>query len=358
LDGRLIKIVDDQRLPALGALFVNDTFHVAVVGVRRIGNPENATAEDIWHLGSNTKAMTAMTIGMLVQDGLLTWTSDIQSLLGGAITVAQDFANVTIGQLSSHTSGISDTPVVNSAAYPAAWEISAPEGRISLSNVTLGSPSNSTRGVYEYANMNYIILGLIIDVITAQQAENVIQSRLWEPLGITTGGWGPCPESSLKSVDNPWPHTIEEDGQPAPLPLGSELRYRDNSPAFHTAGAAHMSLADYGKWLRLHFDANVQRQLNLSSKTIQRLHQVAPGAESNSYTYGGWIRSEEGTAGAYSLAHDGSNTYYYLTAAVDVGGSRAVGAITNVASRNPEGSAFLEATYDVRGGLLSGDLAF
>jgi D-alanyl-D-alanine carboxypeptidase len=353
----LAKIVEEHNLPALGALYVNDSSHVAVVGVRRIGNPENATAEDIWHLRSNAKAMTATTIGMLEQEGLFSWTSTFQDLLGSVVTISADFQDVTVEQLSSHTSGISDTAVVNSAACPAAWDVSASEGRVLLSNFTLSSPSNGTRGEFEYANMNYIVLGLIIDTVTSERAETVIQSRLWGPLGIATGGWGPCPESSLSSIDNPWPHA-EEDGQPAPLPLGTKLRYRDNSPAYHTAGAAHMSLTDYGKWLRLHFDADVHRQLNLSSETMQRLHQIAPGAESKSYTYGGWIRSEEDAHGAYSLAHDGSNTYYYLIAVVDVAGSRAVGAITNVASRDPQGSAFLEATYDVRGRLLSGELAF
>ncbi|WP_284223527.1 serine hydrolase, partial [Brevundimonas denitrificans] len=45
-----------------------------VRGVRRAGSEAPATTEDRWHLGSNTKAMTAAVFGRLVDQGRARWT--------------------------------------------------------------------------------------------------------------------------------------------------------------------------------------------------------------------------------------------------------------------------------------------
>jgi D-alanyl-D-alanine carboxypeptidase len=42
---------------------------VAVVGVRKKGETTEATPEDLWHLGSDTKAMTATMIAALIEQG-------------------------------------------------------------------------------------------------------------------------------------------------------------------------------------------------------------------------------------------------------------------------------------------------
>ena len=62
-----------QGLPAVAAVVIQRDKIVAqgVVGVRKLGQPERARIDDRWHLGSDTKAITATMIGVLVEQGRL-----------------------------------------------------------------------------------------------------------------------------------------------------------------------------------------------------------------------------------------------------------------------------------------------
>jgi D-alanyl-D-alanine carboxypeptidase len=358
INATLAEVARQNNFPALSAAYDNGTFHIATTGVRKIGTDVYATDHDIWHWGSNTKAMTATVVGMLIQEGLLAWSSTLGDLLGQTgLSIRSVYASVTVQQLSSHTSGVSDR-VLTTNTVRACYDLSAADGRVFMSNFTLSASPISTRGTYEYANMNYILLGLIIDTITGEPAEEVIRTRLWDPLGIATAGWGPNPESSLTSINNPYPHiangSLGRRGLPTPLPETFPMVQRDNPPALHTAGAAHMSMADYDKWLRTHIDPTVQVMLNLSEATVRKLHEVAPGTGQNFYTYGGWARIDSQTGEGYSLMHDGSNTMNYATALVEVGEKRAAFVVTNVGGQALDGATWTEGTHLVRDNLLTG----
>ena len=364
INATLFEIAQRYNFPALGAGFNNGTSHTAVVGVRKAGTAINATTDDIWHFGSNSKAMTATTIGILIQDGLLRWDSSLGELLGGiGISISETYDNVTVQLLSSHTSGISDTPLrASGETLLAAYELNAAQGRVLVSNLTLSAAPAGTQGSFEYSNMNYILLGLIIDTVTGRTAEDVVRSRLWNPLGISTGGWGPNPESSLTSVDNPWPHngtdTSGEGGLPSPVPDNTPMVVRDNPPCYHTAGAAHMSIGDYNRWLRLHFDPAIQAKLNMSQELMTKLHDMAPGVGQAFYTYGGWNRLLSESGSGYTLSHDGSNTLNYATAMIDLGLGCAAVAVTNVGGDPAAGAPWLEGTHLVRDDLISGKMHF
>ncbi len=71
LSGILEPIRTEHGLPALGAAVVTGKGleAIGVVGVRKAGTDLAATAEDQWHLGSDTKAMTAFLIAALIEGG-------------------------------------------------------------------------------------------------------------------------------------------------------------------------------------------------------------------------------------------------------------------------------------------------
>jgi CubicO group peptidase (beta-lactamase class C family) len=79
LDATLQRYVAKHELPALGAAVVRSGRVVAsgAAGTRRAGSRVPATVRDRFHLGSDTKAMTALLAGMLVDEGKLRWTSTI-----------------------------------------------------------------------------------------------------------------------------------------------------------------------------------------------------------------------------------------------------------------------------------------
>src|SRR5882762_1782961 len=109
LDGDLAPYLDRFKLPAVAAAVVENGKILAAgaVGTRRIGTNTPVTINDRFHIGSDTKAMTSLLAGMMVEEGKLQWSSTI----GGsfpelAATMDAGLKDVTLEQLLSHTSGI------------------------------------------------------------------------------------------------------------------------------------------------------------------------------------------------------------------------------------------------------------
>jgi D-alanyl-D-alanine carboxypeptidase len=80
--------VDDARkeagLVALGAVVANsegEILGLAVSGERRKGSADPALPEDAWHIGSNTKMLTALLYGRLVEQGEAEWGATLPQLL-------------------------------------------------------------------------------------------------------------------------------------------------------------------------------------------------------------------------------------------------------------------------------------
>src|SRR6058998_2390409 len=69
----LAALLDASRtkntIPALAAVATraDGVLEIAVSGIRRQGKPEAVGPEDLFHIGSNGKAMTATLIGILVE---------------------------------------------------------------------------------------------------------------------------------------------------------------------------------------------------------------------------------------------------------------------------------------------------
>src|SRR5437868_3606357 len=72
-------------VPALGAaVFRGDRLiAIGICGVRKQGDPTPATVDDQWHLGSDTKAMTATLIGLYVDRGKIHFDDTIATLFAG-----------------------------------------------------------------------------------------------------------------------------------------------------------------------------------------------------------------------------------------------------------------------------------
>src|SRR5215204_6169241 len=78
-----------------------------VAGVRKSGTAERITIADQFHLGSNTKAMTATLVAMLVEEGRLNWTTTLGEVFAGAVKPMHPaWQKVTLRQVLAHRAGL------------------------------------------------------------------------------------------------------------------------------------------------------------------------------------------------------------------------------------------------------------
>lgn len=158
--------------------------------------------------------MTATLVAILVQDGYLAWNTTLSSALP-SYKIHSSLRNVTVELLTSHRSGIaSDEDDIKFLL--SLYNISAASGRDVVTKRMLSKSPALSQGAFFYDNINYMLVGTIIDSVTQCSSEELLITRLFKPLGITTAGFGPNPQSSNASVDNPWPHVASPAG---PVPL-------------------------------------------------------------------------------------------------------------------------------------------
>lgn len=250
LDADLVPYLARYGLPAVAAAVVKGgkTIAAGVAGVRRIGTTISVTLQDRFHIGSDTKAMTALLAAMLVEEGKLRWNTTVGEIYPELVaTMAPGAKNITLEQLLSHTSGIpGDKPEHESLISVSVTDDPANlDGmRLVLVRRLLPQPLSAPPGTrFEYSNLGYTLAGAMTERVTGRTWEELIVSRLFEPLQLASAGFGP--QSSLGRIDAPLGHAPDKDGKLAAFLAGP---WGDNPLIIGPAGTVHMSVLDFGRW--------------------------------------------------------------------------------------------------------------
>lgn len=257
------------------------------------------TPQDQIHLGSDTKAMTAILIAQLIEKGQLrydTTMAEIFSDLGDQIN--SQMAKVTVEELLCHTAGLPHD--VNWQAIDGSGA-SLNDQRLKAVRMALSAAPQSPPGTkYSYSNVGYVILGAILDRKTHRSWEELIRSNLFKPLGMTTAGFGP--PGTPGQVDQPWGHLLQNGGL---VPVQS-----DNPPVMNSCARVHCSISDWAKFISIFLPNGLNRHPLLSTRTLGQLLNPPAG---NQYA-GGWLIDDgQPWAGGWAYTHSGSNTYWYCT---------------------------------------------
>jgi CubicO group peptidase (beta-lactamase class C family) len=308
----LDSVRQDYALPALGAaVFTKDSvLGLAVVGVRRIGYSTAATARDLFHIGSDTKAMTAGLLGLLVDRGKLRWESRLDEIFPDLEpSMRTEYRDLTVRELLTHRSGIVANPTVS---FIDATPLATPRAqRGAFMRWVVQQPLATPRGGYAYANSNYVIAGAIADRLFDGAYEHLLIAELLAPLGITTAGFGAPGRADV--VDQPWGHSVGWLGFRRAVPPGPGA---DNPPVFGSAGRLHLSLPDWARWGQAVIRAARGEQSPWSPATGKSL--VTPLVEDSS-AFGaafGWYVGRRAWAAPTGrvLSHAGSNGRWYAVA--------------------------------------------
>jgi CubicO group peptidase (beta-lactamase class C family) len=161
-------------LPCLSLGIVKDgeTLYYKTYGDKYSRNAGDS--ELIFPIGSISKTFTALAIRQLINRAELKENAPVNDYLPGFTTMYQgNEATVTIGQLITHTSGISK--LTGGAPYTYNTFYSLEKVVEKSMNITL---AHSPGERYEYSNMNYILLGRILEIITGQVIVSIFVSTL------------------------------------------------------------------------------------------------------------------------------------------------------------------------------------
>lgn len=292
----LLKTIRQKyRVPAIAGTIVTSKgiVTVAVAGVRKRGTKIAVTLDDRWHLGSDTKAMTATLIAKLVEQGSLKWDTTLAEVFPKLSSKFHgDMRGVTILQLLSHRSGLpANLMLVNYLGD------SAPKERLRAVRQELtNSPKTPPGSKYEYSNLGYIIAGAIVEKLTGEAWEKNMADHLFRPLKMEHAGFGGV--GTPGKIDQPWGHTA--DGQP----VGKNGPSVDNPPVMGPAGRVHCTIQDWARFVADQIRGARGEPAILKSSAYQTLHTPPFGGN---YALG-WITAKRDWGGGVVLNHGGSNT--------------------------------------------------
>ncbi len=317
LDEMLTPYLTRYHLPALAAAVVRDGTVVAsgAVGTRRAGAMIPVTINDRFHLGSDTKAMTALLAAMLVEEGKLRWDSTVAEVFPElAARMNTGLRGVTLSQLLSHTSGVpSDNQIFGDLLLKSLSQNgNLDEMRLWLVKQWSQQPLAAKPGAkFAYANMNYVLAGAMLERRTGKTWEELISDRVFAPLGLKTAGLGP--QSTLGRVDAPLGH-VKLNGSAKAFLAGPN---GDNPPIIGPAGIAHMSVLDFAAWAGWNAGQGKRGPALVRPETLRKLHApviaipekkgAKPGTPKHGKYALGWGELTVDWAPAPLIFHGGSN---------------------------------------------------
>lgn len=171
-----------------------EILHEVALGARTPGTFEAVSVSDRFRIASISKPITAMTVLQLVEDGLVGLDDAVGERIAAhvGVTASPGAAGVTVRRLLTHTSGF--------APYQNVFF------RNQVGSCAEAAALGLTRGVggggFQYSNMNYCLLGLLVEALTGQTYEQAVYERLLTPLGISGMRLAPTYDSGPGEVEH------------------------------------------------------------------------------------------------------------------------------------------------------------
>jgi len=306
---------------------------IEVVGVRSRDEPTEATVNDLWHIGSCAKSMTAVLFACLVEAGNASWDTTVAELFEDLDDVDAGWTNQTVDDLFHCRAGAPANPPrsemirLHNTTEPVTDQRSQ-----AAADIVATAPKNP--GQFLYSNLSYIAIGAAIDRLAGMPYEEAMQRYVLDPLGIESAGVGPPPKvRGHKPRIVLGPMTIGR-GRPV-LDDGAILA--DNPPLFTPAGRFHLSMQDWARFQRVFLNDG---EPLVSSDTLAHVLHV-PSPQDKRTMSMGWA---PGKQIGFDYGQQGSNTMWSASAVMDLTSRRTAMVIANDGrSKVLMGSAYLAA---------------
>lgn len=317
LDATLRPYLTRYDLPALAAAVVRHGEIVAAgaVGTRRAGMQIPVTVDDRFHIGSDTKAMTALVAAMFVEQGKLRWDTTVGEVFPElAGTMDAGLRQVTLEQLLSHSSGLpSDNDEIDNLLNQATLrDGNLDELRYWVVSQWSAKPLATPAGTkFAYSNLGYVFAGAILERTGGRTWEELVQECVFDAFGLRTAGFGP--QASLGKIDAPVGHEVH-DGKLKPMLAGPA---GDNPEVIGPAGTVHLSVLEFGRWAGWNAGEGKRGPAVVRAETLRKLHtpvidmaprpDAAPGTPSQGRYGLGWGEMTLPFSPEPFVFHGGSN---------------------------------------------------
>jgi CubicO group peptidase (beta-lactamase class C family) len=228
-------------VPGIAVCVIKDgrVIHSRGYGVRSLNTGQPVDENTLFGIASNSKAFTTAALGMLVDEGKLSWDDKVRKFIPEFKLfdpyVTEEF---TIRDLLCHRSGLG-LGAGDLMFFPDGSDFTVPD---ILHNLQFLKPVTSFRSQYAYDNNLYIVAGEVVARASGMSWVDFIEKRILGPLGMThsAGTFNRLRDSS-DVIDG---HSRVEGKV--------QVIVRHRGEVDNAAGGIYSCISDLSKWVLLH----------------------------------------------------------------------------------------------------------
>lgn len=257
-------------------------------GFKDLENKIDLTDQDIFRIASISKSFSATSIMQLVELGKVSLDDDFGDLIGFRIRNPKyPDQKITLKMALSHTSSLNDS-----------------QGYLNLDLINPDKNPNWAKCYndyapgtkFDYCNLNFNIIGAIIEKKSGERFDHYVKSYVLKPLGLYGGYWVASLDSNrfAKLYEYNSTNKLFTEAKMAYAPRITEIQnyvMGYSTPIFSPTGGMKISATDLAKYMIMHMNYGKSNGVKIISKKSAKLMQTA-------------ITNDEG----YGLAIRGSNT--------------------------------------------------
>lgn len=249
-----------------GEIVYNESF-----GLKDNISKEPLNNDHIFRIASISKSFSATSILQLVEAGKLNLDDDISNLIGFPVR-NPNFPDqkITLKMMMSHTSSLNDSQgyftldVINPEKNPD-WK----------KCFSKNAPGTN----YEYCNLNYNMIGTVIEKYSGERFDNYVKTHILNPLGLY-GGYN---VDSLDASRFASLHTYDSATKtlsPSPAAYATKREERLNyklgysTPIFSPTGGMKISATDLAKYMTMHMNFGKYKGRRIISKKSAKIMQT------------------------------------------------------------------------------------
>ena len=203
-DSYMEQTLKDWNTPGIGVgIVVNDKLVFAKgYGYRDYENKLPFTPTTLVQIASNSKLFTAVSAGMLVEEGKLTWDKPIRQSVPTIQFYNDELNNnVTLHDMLSHRTGVTRHDLI--------WFKSDFTRKELFEKLKYLEPEQPMRQTFLYNNLMFSAVGEIIELKSGKRWEDFVHERILAPLDMNTTTY--TISEMLKSPDHGVPFEEKRD---------------------------------------------------------------------------------------------------------------------------------------------------
>ncbi len=254
--------------------------HLKGYGIRSADSGGQVDENTLFAIASNSKAFTTTALGILADQGKLSWDDKVIDHVPEFRMYAPFVTeNFTIVDLLTHRSGLG-LGAGDLMFFPPGADFTVDDV---LRSFQYQKPVSAFRTKYDYDNLLYIVAGQIIHRLSGKSWDQFVEDEIMAKLGMKNSAG--IYQNITNNANVAMPHSIEDNK------IRQVETYKKKNGSMAAAGGIYSSIKDMSKWVMMHLNKGAYGDSLNQTLISERNHKELWKIRTNIYNdpYGNWV---------------------------------------------------------------------